>query len=344
MLSMISDGRASGAAEESDSSSTTYPLPATKRARCGSNVSTKFKGVVPQQNGHWGAQIYANHQRIWLGTFKSEKDAAMAYDSAAMKLRSGDSQKNFPWNGITFEEPNFQNLYSAEVVLNMIKNGSYKSKFKEFLRERSHIVETDNGFNLARVQSRGELLCKQLFQKELTPSDVGKLNRLVIPKKFALKHFPSTNSETAEDNAEGGTMEDVQLSFYDKKMRSWKFRYCYWKSSQSFVFTRGWNRFVEENHLKAKDTLTFYSCCQFKAAAKDSHSYLIDFNRSEHSSCSVEQADQTVGLQLELKLEVTGQIDHNMQMTLEEERELKRPELIHDNGRTGFRLFGVNIN
>ena len=24
-----------------------------------------------------GAQIYANHQRIWLGTFKSERDAAI---------------------------------------------------------------------------------------------------------------------------------------------------------------------------------------------------------------------------------------------------------------------------
>ncbi|KAM6550146.1 hypothetical protein CsatB_021822 [Cannabis sativa] len=68
----------------------------------------KFKGVVPQQNGNWGAQIYANHQRIWLGTFKSEKAATMAYDSAAIKLQNGDINRNFPWTNITLHEPNFK--------------------------------------------------------------------------------------------------------------------------------------------------------------------------------------------------------------------------------------------
>ncbi|KAG2270283.1 hypothetical protein Bca52824_064838 [Brassica carinata] len=29
-------------------------------------ATTKYKGVVQQQNGHWGAQIYADHKRIWL--------------------------------------------------------------------------------------------------------------------------------------------------------------------------------------------------------------------------------------------------------------------------------------
>ncbi|PWA88975.1 AP2/B3 transcription factor family protein [Artemisia annua] len=30
-----------------------------------------------------------------------------------------------------------------------------------------------------------------LFEKELTPSDVGKLNRLVKPKKYAVRYFPT---------------------------------------------------------------------------------------------------------------------------------------------------------
>uniref|UniRef100_A0A5B7CG69 AP2/ERF domain-containing protein n=1 Tax=Davidia involucrata TaxID=16924 RepID=A0A5B7CG69_DAVIN len=57
--------------------------------------------------------IYANHQRIWLATFKSEKEAAMACDSAG---RSGDSHTNFPWTDITIQEPNFQSQFSTEAV------------------------------------------------------------------------------------------------------------------------------------------------------------------------------------------------------------------------------------
>jgi RAV-like factor len=344
MSSMISNGRVNPTAEDSDSSSNTYPLPAKKHARHGSNVSMKFKGVVPQPNGHWGAQIYANHQRIWLGTFKSEKEAAMAYDRAAIKLRSGGSHKNFPWTDDTIvEEPNFQNLYSTEAVLNMIKDGSYQSKFEEFLRTRSHIVETENGLNLARVQSK-ELLCKLLFQKELTPSDVGKLNRLVVPKKHAMKYFPHI-SESAEDNAEGGSMEDVQLNFYDRMMRSWKFRYCYWKSSQSFVFTRGWNKFVKEKYLKANDSISFY-LCEFKEVAEDANSFcMIDVIRGENShSLAHEQANQYVGKQLELTLlEVSHQIDNDIDEKNLEEEELKGPKPTHETEKKGFRLFGVQI-
>lgn len=337
MSSRISNSRVTATGEVSDSSSTTYPLPAKKRARRVDNVSTKFKGVVPQQNGRWGAQIYSNHQRIWLGTFKSEKKAAMAYDSAAMKLRSADCHKNFPWTNTLVEEQNFQNQYSTEAVLNMIKDGSYRSKFEEFLRTYS-LVETENGLNLAKVKSK-VLSCEQLFQKELTPSDVGKLNRLVIPKKYAIKHFPRI-SETNEDIAEGG---DVQLTFYDRMMKSWKFRYCYWKSSQSFVFTRGWNKFVKDKYLKANDSINFY-LCKCKEAAKGSKSFfMIDINRGENGGSLVEQATQYAGMQLELRLEVSHQLDHDIDKKKPEDEELRESKLTHDTENKGFRLFGVQI-
>ncbi|KZV40729.1 hypothetical protein F511_22930 [Dorcoceras hygrometricum] len=40
-------------------------------------------------------------------------------------------------------------------------------------------------------------------------------------------------------------------------MKLWKFRFCYWSSSQTFVFTRGWNAFVKEKSLKPKDMVIF---------------------------------------------------------------------------------------
>jgi len=180
--SMISSAKMNVTAETSDSNNTRYTLQANnKRTRHDNNAAAtsiaKFKGVVPQVNGHWGAQIYANHQRIWLGTFKSEKEAAMAYDSAAIKLRSGDSHRNFSWTDQTAQEPNFQNNYSTEAVLNMIRDGSYPSKFSAFLRTQSQTNEIGISLKQTRVVHGDEQFsCSQLFQKELTPSDVGKLH------------------------------------------------------------------------------------------------------------------------------------------------------------------------
>lgn len=332
---MVTNGVNVIAAEASDSNSSSHSFPLSNPVMHGCSIvsSTKFKGVVPQQNGHWGAQIYANHQRIWLGTFKSEKEAAMAYDSAAIKLRSGDSHRNFPWTRITVEEPNFQNIYSTEAVVNMIKDGSYQAKFADYLRTCTQNVDTDVGLNIARVQKKG-VICRQLFQKELTPSDVSKLNRLVIPKKYAIKYFPCI-SETIEE--EENLVDDVQLVFFDKTMRSWKFRYCYWKSSQSFVFTRGWSRFVRENQLKANDTITFYMC-ECKEGAKEAQPFLmIDVNRGgEENSGLLEGANQKA-------IQSIAHGDDNGKKLQDCEDQAMDTKPIQEGGNTSFRLFGVQI-
>ncbi|KAK6930795.1 B3 DNA binding domain [Dillenia turbinata] len=310
---MFSDNNGQVLAEETSesNSSSHHPLnPPNKRMKHDNNnnnisSSTKFKGVVSQQNGHWGAQIYANHQRVWLGTFKSEKEAAMAYDSAAIKLRSGDSHRNFPWTSVSLQEPKFQNNYTTEAVLNMIKDGSYPSKFADFLRTQSQrLQEKELSLNTVREWNNGGIFCRQLFQKELTPSDVGKLNRLVIPKKYAVKYFPHI-SESASENADGGgVVGDIQLVFHDRLMRSWKFRYCYWKSSQSYVFTRGWNRFVKEKDLKAKDIITF-NVCEHREGERLGQTFCIidvGYGGGEGNDNLVEKADQNDESQVELRL------------------------------------------
>ncbi|KAI5652643.1 hypothetical protein M9H77_29830 [Catharanthus roseus] len=310
--------------EMSDSSSSSYLIQNSKRPKMDPNSSSsKFKGVVLQQNGHWGAQIYANHQRIWLGTFKSEVESAMAYDSASIKLRSGDSHRNFPWTNITIQEPNFQSQFSTEIVLNMIKDGSYSSKFLDYLREVSKI-----GQDLVNPPKNGAFFCRKLFHKELTPSDVGKLNRLVIPKKFAVMYFPripeSGEDNNSEENAAAG-VDDTELVFFDRTMRSWKFRYCYWKSSQSFVFTRGWNRFVKDKGLRAKDMIIF-SFCECKGGGNNEQMqslFMIDVGYYEgvvHGGGLVQN-------------ENTAFVEENDSQETESNGSRKK----------GFRLFGVQI-
>ncbi|WOL11888.1 B3 domain-containing protein [Canna indica] len=87
---------------------------------------------------------------------------------------------------------------------------------------------------------------QHLFEKALTPSDVGKLNRLVIPKQHAEKHFPLESGE-----------KGLLMSFEDESGKPWRFRYSYWGSSQSYVLTKGWSRFVKEKQLDAGDVVLF---------------------------------------------------------------------------------------
>ncbi|KAI4355331.1 hypothetical protein L6164_004114 [Bauhinia variegata] len=89
---------------------------------------------------------------------------------------------------------------------------------------------------------------EHMFDKVVTPSDVGKLNRLVIPKQHAEKYFPLDSST----NEKG-----LLLNFEDRNGKLWRFRYSYWNSSQSYVMTKGWSRFVKEKKLYAGDIVSF---------------------------------------------------------------------------------------
>ncbi|KAM3255732.1 hypothetical protein ACQJBY_048737 [Aegilops geniculata] len=91
---------------------------------------------------------------------------------------------------------------------------------------------------------------EHLFEKPLTPSDVGKLNRLVIPKQHAERYFPLNGGDCPGE-------KDLLLSFEDEAGKPWRFRYSYWTSSQSYVLTKGWSRYVKEKQLDAGDIVHF---------------------------------------------------------------------------------------
>ncbi|KAL1204691.1 B3 domain-containing protein [Cardamine amara subsp. amara] len=121
---------------------------------------------------------------------------------------------------------------------------------------------------------------ESLFEKSLTPSDVGKLNRLVIPKQHAEKYFPLNNNGGGDDVAAATTEKGMLLSFEDESGKCWKFRYSYWNSSQSYVLTKGWSRYVKDKHLDAGDVV-FFQRHRF-----DIHRLFIGWRRRGEASSS----------------------------------------------------------
>jgi len=59
---------------------------------------SKFRGVT-RKGKIWQALIMINRNKYYIGNFKSEEEAAKAYDEYAMKFHKNKTRLNFPHKG-----------------------------------------------------------------------------------------------------------------------------------------------------------------------------------------------------------------------------------------------------